>query len=218
MKRILKIFLPLIILGAILYQFRAQFFFKIPCSKPIPYALGVFDRQFNISQSYFLNALLEAEVIWEKPLGKNLFAYVSADSDNHVLKINLIYDYRQQATNKLASLGIVVKNDQASYDQLKTKFTVLKTKYDAEKNIFDAQVEAFNQKQQAYETEVKSWNKKGGAPQIEYDKLQITRLALTIEAKNLQATQVQINNLVEEINALSVVPLRVWSALNLSVS
>ena len=217
MKRILKIFLLLIILGAILYQFRFRIFPKVPCSEPIPYALGTFDRQFKISQSYFLGALLEAETIWEKSFGKQLFSYVSADSDSDVLKINLIYDYRQQATSKLASLGIIVKNDRASYDQLKTKFTTLKTKYDADKNVLDAQIEVFNQKQQAYETEVKSWNEKGGAPKADYDRLQATRLALTAEAKNLQATQAQANNLVDEINALAVALNRLAVTLNLSV-
>ena len=164
-----------------------------------------------------LGALLEAETIWEKSFGKQLFSYVSADSDSDVLKINLIYDYRQQATSKLASLGIIVKNDRASYDQLKTKFTTLKTKYDADKNVLDAQIEVFNQKQQAYETEVKSWNEKGGAPKADYDRLQATRLALTAEAKNLQATQAQANNLVDEINALAVALNRLAVTLNLSV-
>ena len=42
------------------------------------------------------------------------------------LKINLIYDYRQQATEKLSGLGIVVDDNQASYDSLKVKFEALK--------------------------------------------------------------------------------------------
>ncbi len=221
MKRIFKIFTVLIILGTILYQFRSdigsRFFPTDPCSEPTPYALGTFDRQFKISQSYFLNALLEAEAIWEKSFGKELFSYVSADSGNDLLKINLIYDYRQQATSKLASLGITVENDQATYNQLKAKFIGLKAEYDAKKSTFDAQVEAFNQKQRAYEAEVKSWNEKGGAPQMDYDRLQATRLALTAEAKNLQNVQTRINDLVDEINALAVALNRLVATLNLSV-
>ncbi|MFH1200898.1 MAG: matrixin family metalloprotease [bacterium] len=238
MKRFLKIFIPLVIIGALAYQFRSTlspqflpfldnfknnlslsgFFSKIPCAEPISYTLGTFDTQFNISKSYFLSALFEAKAIWEKPLGKNLFIYTPENSASDVLKINLIYDYRQQATSKLASLGITVKNDQASYDMLKAKFTALKTEYDTEKSVFNARIEAFNQKQQAYEAEVNFWNKKGGAPKAEYDKLQVIRLVLDVESKNLQTVQIQINNMVDEINALAVALNRLVATLNLSVS
>lgn len=165
-----------------------------------------------------MSALFEAKAIWEKPLGKNLFIYTPENSASDVLKINLIYDYRQQATSKLASLGITVKNDQASYDMLKAKFTALKTEYDTEKSVFNARIEAFNQKQQAYEAEVNFWNKKGGAPKAEYDKLQVIRLVLDVESKNLQTVQIQINNMVDEINALAVALNRLVATLNLSVS
>ena len=232
MKKIFKIFLPLLVLGVIVYQFRSPlraellplwhnlvgFFIKqVPCAKPIPYVLGNFDTQFNISKNYFLSALIDAEAIWEKPLEKNLFTYTPTDSASDILKINLIYDYRQQATSKLASLGIVVKNDRASYDMLKSKFTALKVEYDTEKNIFNTRMQAFNQKQQTYEMEVRSWNKKGGAPQKEYGKLQDMRLELDAESKELQAMQTNINNMADEINALVVVLNRLVTSLNLSV-
>jgi hypothetical protein len=159
-KKFLKIILFLFLI-ALAYHFRAQLvakfllfqrnlgtlFVKAPCSEPIPYALGTFDNQFNISKSYFLSALSDAEVIWEKPLGKDLFAYMPAaspvdglwprDSASDVLKINLIYDYRQQATSKLASLGIIVKDNQASYNMLKAKFTELQAKITVAKSDYE---------------------------------------------------------------------------------
>jgi len=148
LKRFLKIFIPLLILGAIVYQFRAglsaQFlplwdnlgssiFPQAPCSEPIPYTLDTFDTQFGISKDYFLSALLDAEAIWEKPFGKQFFNYAPMDSAPNVLKINLIYDYRQQATSKLASLGITVENTKTSYNTLKTKYAALTTEYNTEK-------------------------------------------------------------------------------------
>lgn len=232
MKNFLKIFLPLFVIGAIIFQFRATllarlspilnnlsaFFIKhAPCAEPIPYALGAFDTQFNISQKYFLTALTDAEAIWEKPFGKDLFAYAPLDSTYDVLKINLIYDYRQQATGKLASLGIIVKDNKASYDMLKAKFTALKVEYDTKKNIFDTRIEVFNQKQQVYENLVKSWNKKGGAPIEEFNKIEINRLALETELKELQTMQIRINAMVDELDALVVVLNRLITSLNLSV-
>lgn len=194
--------------------------FEAPCEKPIPYTLGTFYTQFNISKSYFLDALSDAEAIWEKRqgdyLGKDLFTY-SPENLGNILKVNLIYDYRQQATSKLASLGIVVKDSKASYNMLKIKFDALKIEYEKDINIFNARVQAFNQKQRIYENKVNSWNKKGGAPQDEYEKLQATRLALENESKQIQSSQNNLNEKAEEINALVVVLNRLVTSLNLSV-
>jgi len=208
MKKILKIFIPLIIIGALAYQFRStlslqflpvldnlknqvqtQFFPKSPCAEPIPYTLGTFDAKFNISKSYFLSALSDAETIWEKPFGKDLFTYMPADSASDVLKINLVYDYRQQATSKLASLGITVKNDRASYDMLKAKFTTLQTEYNTERAIYDERVKAFNESSRTD----------------------------AVEFKSLQDEQKNLNDKVDEINALVVALNHLVATLNLSV-
>jgi hypothetical protein len=240
MKRILKFLITVLFVGAIVYQFRSslgpQFLplfdnFKnniteilvpqVPCENPIPYNLGTFDTKFNISKEYFLSALLDAEAVWEKPqgrvFGKNLFLYTPTNNKSDVLKINLIYDFRQQATSKLASLGIVVKDNRASYDMLKIKFTSLSAKYETEKNSFALRLDAFNKRKFAYEEEVNSWNKKGGAPQAEYDRLQAENLALETESKALLNMQNNINSMADEINALIVALNRLVATLNLSV-
>ncbi len=186
-----------------------------PCVEPIPYSLGGFDKRFNISQEYFLSALLDAEAIWEKVYDKQLFVY--APDAAHPMKVNLVYDYRQQATSKLSSLGIVVKNNRASYDMLKVKFDALEKKYEQDKANFNARVEALNQKQKAYEDQVDYWNAKGGAPKDEYDKLQATRAALEAESNKIQTAQTTLNNEADELNALVAVLNRLVGVLNLSV-
>jgi len=216
-RKVFNILLSLVILGTLFYQFRDFVFSPIPCAEPIPYNLGTFNTEFNISQKYFLSALSDAEAIWEKPFGKDLFTYLPEYSKSDILKINLIYDYRQQATSKLASLGIYVNDTRASYDTLKAKFTTLQAEYNTQKNIFDTRVADFNQKQKNYQAEVISWNKKGGAPQKEYDRLQITQSALEAESKELQTMQTKLNDMVDEINALVVVLNRLVGTLNLSV-
>jgi len=229
-KKFLKTIILIILLGVV-YQYRVplggqlavlrndfnQVFTKAPCSEPMPYTLGTFDSEFNISESYFLSALSDAEAVWEKPYGKDLFAYEPTNTDIKVLKVNLIYDYRQQATSKLQSLGINVKNDRASYDMLKAKFTALKADYSTAKNNYDTQVTDFNAKQKVYEAEVNLWNSKGGAPKQEFDKLEGERLSLLAASKVLQDKQTQINGMVDEINALVVALNRLVVTLNLSV-
>src|SRR3989338_684572 len=119
MKKFLKIVIALSVLGVLIYQLwlvkilnvesiplavREFFTWPAPCEKPIPYELGTFDPKFNISKDYFLTALKDAEAIWEKSITKDLFAYTPESPREGILKINLIYDYRQQATDKLKSL------------------------------------------------------------------------------------------------------------------
>lgn len=191
--------------------------YNSPCHKPIVYVLGVFDAKFGISQKYFLSALTDAEAIWEKPFGKELFTYESDNIKNDTLKINLVYDYRQEATRTLANLGIVVNENRASYDSLKIKLTELKVKFAKAENEYDSRLEIFNKKQKIYEEQVLFWNSQGGAPKKEYDQLQADKSALDIESSQLQNFQNQTNKMVEEINALVVVLNRLVGILNISV-
>lgn len=236
MKRFLKFFIPLLILSVLAYQFRGDlnervlplwdlFKTKIlrqaPCEDSIPYKLGIFNTEFKISEKYFLSALADAEAIWERPQGSykgaDLFTYVPDNSSSNVLKINLVYDYRQQATNKLANLGITVDNSRASYDALKSKFNILTANYEKDKKAFNARITSFNQKQKNYEEKVEHWNKQGGAPQKEYDSLQSTRRELENESRELEAIQEKLNNKADEINAMVVVLNRLAGTLNIAV-
>jgi hypothetical protein len=240
MKKFLKILIFLIVLvllGAIVYQFRSPLSAQLapaleniqnnisailpqpaPCRAPIPYNIGTFDTQFGISQDYFLSALADAEAIWDKPFGKEFFTYAPTDTNADVLKINLVYDYRQQATGELANLGIVVQNDKASYDSLKIKYTALQSEYNTAKEALNTQVNDFNQKQQAYEAEVSSWNKKGGAPQAVFDELQTEKSELQAEASRLNNSQTNLNAMADELNALAVALNHLVATLNLSVA
>jgi len=190
MKRFLKILLLFILLGGVLYEYRDSipFLRPAPCTEPIPYALGTFDNRFGISKDYFLSALRDAEAIWEKPSGIDLFSYSPAVPAPKSLQINLIYDYRQEATSKLKSLGIAVENTRASYDALRQKYLALKGEYEKEKREFEARV---------------ATGKRTG-----YSKT---------EATELERMQDDINAKVDQINALVVVLNRLAGTLNISV-
>lgn len=189
----------------------------VPCEKPIPYTLGTFDGRFNISEKYFLDALLEAENIWEKSFGKELFVYEPQNKEEDTLKINLVYDYRQEATTKLSSLGTVLKDNQSSYNELKNKFSDLKNQLERDRRTYDTQLQNFNEQKSTYEEKVRYWNSKGGAPKAEYEKLQKEKSSLDYQVLALQTLQNKINKTVEEINSLVVVLNRLATTLNISV-
>jgi hypothetical protein len=185
-----------------------------PCGHPLTYSIGTFDERFGITRGAFLNAIARAEAIWEEPAGKELFQYIP-DGD---LKINLIYDSRQEATVLLQKLGIVVNDDKASYDDLKDKYEAFVAQYDAAKAVLDARIAAFEDRRDAYDAEVERWNKRGGAPKDEYDRLSAEKEALNAEVSQINQLQNALNATVEEINALASVLNRLAAELNLQVA
>ncbi len=189
-------------------------FNEAKCAKPISYNIVTFDPRFNISEEYFLGALADAEAIWEKPFGRELFTLATSTGE---LKINLIYDYRQEATTKLASMNIVVKDDKATYDNLKKKFDSLKIELANSKSDYESRLAAFNLRQTTYGAQADYWNTRGGAPEKEYQELTRERDAINLEASRLNLLQKSVNETVTEINSLVVALNRLVGTLNLSV-
>lgn len=230
MNRVVKTILVFAVFGALGYAFREPLHNRVapflksrleqlpmlnaPCRKPISYALGSFDSRFNISQQSFLTALKEAEQIWEKPFGKELFA----SAPDGELTIDLVYDYRQQATEKLHDLGLVVKDDRASYDALKMKHAALEGQYGEAKADYGARVAVFEKRKTSYEEEVAHWNAQGGAPRAPYARLQEKKEALQQEATEIQNLTATLNEYGEGINALVPALNRLVSSLNLDVA
>ncbi|HTM67854.1 MAG TPA: matrixin family metalloprotease [Candidatus Binatia bacterium] len=184
-----------------------------PCSRPETYALGSFDDRFKISRKDFLGAVGQAEKLWEDAAGRDLFSRVDAGG---ALTVNLVYDYRQQDTDKLRSLGIVIEDDKATYDRLKARHDRLAATLETRRKAFEAEVAAYDASKAAYDKEVAYWNARGGAPKEEYDKLNAERDAINAEAARLNAERDALNKLVDEFNALVTVINRLAKELNLT--
>ncbi|MDD2753420.1 MAG: matrixin family metalloprotease [Candidatus Portnoybacteria bacterium] len=184
-----------------------------PCEKPITYSLGLFDDKFGLSKNDLLSAVKEAGTIWEKTAGKQLFGY----TDSGELKINLIYDYRQRATDKLNDLGITVNEDRASYDSLKARYNTLNAQYSQAKAAYDARLALFNQRQAAYNQKVQSFNKGRSASKAEYDRLRAEETTIKAELTDIQKMEAALNEYVSEINSLALALNRLVSVLNLNV-
>jgi hypothetical protein len=184
-----------------------------PCRSPISYSLGSFDARFGISQKDFLDSLGQAENIWEKALGKNLFQY----SQGGNLKVNLVYDKRQETTKELSSMGITVKNDRASYDALKIKYDDLLVTYSQTKSQFQVDVSAFQARESAYNTEVSALNRKGKASPDDISRLKTEAEYLNNQSAILNQRQTELSKMVDEINALAGALNQLATSLNIDV-
>jgi len=224
MKNLFKILFVLAVAVAVFY-FRAPIGDEInnlfsvsqkivfPCQNPVYYSLGDFSTKFGVSKTEFLNALDEAAAIWEKPIGKDLFSFSEAST----LKINLVYDYRQEATDRLKALGIVIKDDRSTYDALKEKYNYFLVVYSQKKTEIDQLAASYNAQKEAYEREIKSWNKRGGAPRDTFEELEQERKKLNALVGQINQKQAELNNLANDINIIVNDLNQIAAKLNLIV-
>lgn len=186
----------------------------VPCSAPIKYSLGEVNPGFNLSEDQFLKEIETAAGIWSNSVGRELFEY-APDGE---LKINLIYDYRQQSTNKLKDLGLNIENNQESYNQLKTRYQSMRTEYETRKAALEADAADYSRKHKVYSEQVKYWNAQGGAPEDKYKELQQQKSSLDAQKKRIETEQESLKKLVENINALAAALNQLAQSLNLNIA
>jgi len=184
-----------------------------PCTTPITYSIGVLDPRFKISQDELQSIVGKAIAIWEKPISKKLFVF----EENGDVVINLIYDSRQESTNRLTSLGLQIENTKESFDVLKQKYESARVLYESAKKEFDTTVAQYDLRASQYEEAVSSWNRKGGAPEKIFSQLEAERSVLNKLVEELNIKQKNINELVTTVNAFITVLNRIAQELNMSI-
>ncbi|MEO8065292.1 MAG: matrixin family metalloprotease [Candidatus Doudnabacteria bacterium] len=211
----LSIFALLVIAGLSFYSQtkNLNLFFK-PCLSPITYSIGSIDPKFGVTEEKFLADINQAAGIWDAAVDKDLFRY----SPNGRLKINLIYDYRQEATDKLRALGLTIDDSKSSYENLKKRYDTLSADYGSLKKQLDAHIASYEERRKNYEQQVNYWNSKGGASPGIVAQLNAQRSQLNADAVALNREKEQFNALVDQINALASTLNRLGTALNLNVS
>ncbi|KKT13873.1 MAG: Peptidase M10A and M12B matrixin and adamalysin [Parcubacteria group bacterium GW2011_GWC1_43_30] len=184
------------------------------CAEAITYNISAFDRRFGVSYQTFLNALAEAEAIWEKPMGKELFVY---EPESGELAVNLIYDYRQETTGTLSGLENIVAKDELAYQAMRAKYINLKTEYGGAKSVYDTRIEVFDERNAAYQKQVEFWNKGKRTSREQFNQLEAERVELEKEMAELKILETQLNEMVREINKLVGSLNRLIKSLNLNV-
>ena len=121
-----------------------------PCASPITYSIGSVDARFGISKNTLAGELKDAEAIWEKASGKDLFAYAEAGGE---VTVRLIYDERQAATDTLKAAGMQMDKSKAGYDTLKTRYDALSAEVRTDQAAYEERVRGF------FASSVKYWRR-----------------------------------------------------------
>ena len=169
-----------------------------PCSKPITYRVGTLDEKFGLSRSTFLSAIEEGSLIWERTINKDLFAY----DQNGKLAVNLIFDERQRETVEQQQIKGQITTAESLYRNKRSQLEALQSRYEAAVAEYTALLDAFKKHASLYQSEVSSWNKRGGAPKGDYERLLEEQRSLALEQRELDAKRLSVNALADEVNGL----------------
>jgi hypothetical protein len=203
-----------VVLTTILFGCQPSGRLNVPSSFPMKYSVGEVDARFGISREQFLTLVREAEAKWEEPLGASLFEY---DPTSDFL-VNLTFDHRQQRTldARLAKAALderenSIQSMMADYNRAGEEQVRLKRRYESE-------LTAFTQRLDRHNTSVAEWNRKGGAPPIEFEKLKQEEKGLEEAKRLLDGTLASLNDAVTRQNDLANKINALADEFNLDVS
>ncbi len=172
-----------------------------PCASPILYSIGSIDPRFHVSTNTFVNDLKIAEAVWETPSHRNLFEYAQSGGD---VTINLIYDDRQAATDKLLAMGFQTDQSLAAYDSLKARYDVLAVRVDSEQAKLNAKLAVYKRKSAAFNAVIRHWNRaRQRVPPAEYTRLMEKRAELKREFYGVKPQERAVNAQIGTLNALA---------------
>lgn len=184
-------------------------FFSLPegrpgCDTPIRWRLGDVDPRFPLGEKDFLRAIFEAEAIWERQLGTDLFLYdPSAD-----FVVTTEFDGRQEMTYDSRTLEERIAEYEETAGTLSARYEALRDRYERDTAALRTRIDAFERDLREYDRDVSRVNRSGGADPDEYEALEDRKedlekeqSAITAEADRLDAVVADINALADRLNA-----------------
>lgn len=189
----------------------------LPCRTPIAYSIGELDMRFGISKDSFLQAIEEAEQVWERPFGRELFVY----KPKGYLKINLVYDYRQDTTNTLERLDQTVVEKRVSYEEAKKQYDTMNAQYEFDLQVFESRLSVFEARKKKYEVAVqllRRKNQRSNDSEVEYSRLTAEEASIEEEVQVLNDARRKLQEQIAETNSIARTLNALAKDLNMNVA
>jgi hypothetical protein len=184
-----------------------------PCQEPITYRIGKIDERFGLSRQELVVAAGMSAAVWGKPFSRELFR----EDPNGVIEINLVYDYRQEAADKLKKLNFNIDKTKTSYNDLKSRLEILKTEYEQRNAALASDFRTYNSRTNAFNADVIHWNNRGDIPESVHRRLAKEKDELQSLYESLQERQQDIRRLAETINSIIVVTNEIATNYNIDL-
>ena len=169
------------------------------CPVPIKYSIGNIDKRFGLDKAELKEVLFKSESVWEDFTQRELFVY----DDKSPFTVNLIYDDRQQLVHTEDELRAVLDKQETESKAVLDKVEEVKKQYELIKDKYLKQKEDYESRLEKYNNQVDLFNKSGGAPTEQFEKLNAEQKELSGLLDDLLKTEKGLNKLVDEINGLN---------------
>ena len=169
-----------------------------PCSKTLTYRIGTVDDRFGLSREEFAFLVRKAASVWEAPVSRELFR---EEPDGRIV-VHLVYDYRQQSSERLQDLQDAIQDKRDAYDELHARHMILKQEYDRQRDRINRDYEAYRARVSAFNEENRAASVRGGLSQTRYRHLQEERDSLTVFHNELQTREDELRETAETLNSL----------------
>jgi hypothetical protein len=184
-----------------------------PCQEPLTYRIGTVDARFGLSRQDFADSAGKAASIWGKPYNRALFR---EEADGKI-EINLIYDYRQEAADKLKELHYSIGTTKSTYDDMKVRFENLKVEYERKNSTLASDSNAYHRRLGAYNAEIEAGRQRGGLTDDVYRRLTAEKDELNDMREKLQARQEEVKMIAGVLNNMAVIINDIAHNYNLEV-
>lgn len=185
-----------------------------PCTIPLKYAIGEIDPRFDMPREELVALANQAENIWETSSKKNLLEY----DPQARLKINLIYDERQVMALEAEKISENLGELDLSHEAVAKQYEDIQSDYNKKIKSYEKDLADYQERLEKYNDDVESWNKKGGAPEDEYEDLMDEKEKLKKMFEALEKKRVEINKLAGKTSDLVAEEQKIISRYNADVA
>ncbi len=183
------------------------------CTYPATYRIASVDARFGLSMQEVSEAVEEAASLWEAAAGRDLFQ----EDINGDIAIDLVYDHRQAAADRLRGINVRIENTRASYDALKAHYELLKSEHQEQRASFTSDVEAYNARVRNLNAAQRAASSRG-TPFCDTSRhLDEERAALDLAHEDLKQRRESLEDTRETLNSMLVVINEMAANLNLEV-
>jgi hypothetical protein len=167
------------------------------CASAIRYRIGTVDSRFGISREEFQRAVEDAGKIWEND--QKLFQY----DPKAGLPVNLIYDTRQEMTQRVMAARTSIQARLKEADQIHDKLALLQEDIQALNGPYSERLAAYERARDSYNQVVRNMNLAGGAGESELRMLTRDRQSLNEQQKLLEVKRQTLNRATDTFNDLA---------------
>lgn len=167
-------------------------------SRPLAYQVGIVHGQHAWDRAAFQAALDEAANLWNEAAGRELLKY-----DPHgVLRVDLIYDHRQAAMDRLRSEGLKLDGSRAAYEALRARVEAYRASFTADRSALDRDVAEQNESVRAFNRAMAEGSASNALAADEMHRLERWRQVLAQRSEELEVRRRALREQAEALNGL----------------